>query len=105
MIWYDFLSRINSTDTIAIGAYNPGVNCGPPVSETKFDYLPGIANRKQHPAYPEPEVALIFKQNEFDDPNLEDIENSLKEALLQVNISINSFRFIHYKLCFVKCSL
>ena len=76
---------MNSTDTTAVGAYNPGVNCGPPVAETKFDYLPGIANRKEHASFPEPEVALIFKQNEFDEPNLEDIENSLKDALVQVS--------------------
>ena len=77
---------MNSTDNTAMGAYKPGINCGPPVSETKFDYLPGIANRRKSPSFPEPEVALIFKQNEFDDPNLEDIENSLKEALIQVSM-------------------
>eukprot|EP00795_Rhopilema_esculentum_P006793 gene6793-12366_t len=77
--------RINSSDqdATAVGSYNPGVHCGPPVYETPFDYLPGISKRKQHPLYPEPEVALIFKQNEFDEPNLVDIESGLKEAMIQ----------------------
>ena len=52
--------------------------------ETQFDHLEGISKRHQHPLFPEPEVALIFKKNEFDDPDLDAIESNLKEAVTQV---------------------
>ena len=82
-----FSLNLSNPEATAIGAYNPGVNCGPPVMDTPYDHLDGISKRKQHPYYPEPEVALIFKQNEFDDPNLDNIESGLKEAFVQVSLA------------------
>ena len=61
------------------------LTCGSPVNETGFDHLNGISKRKEHPPFPEPEVAFIFKKNEFDDPDLDVIEANLVEAVKQVS--------------------
>lgn len=35
------------------------LRCGAPVNFTEYDNLQGIANRKNHPIFPEPEVSVI----------------------------------------------
>ena len=41
------------------------------VNETTIDHLEGILERLNHPPYPEPDVALLFRKNEFDNVQAE----------------------------------
>lgn len=56
-------------------------HCGIPVNETVYDNLAGIANRKAHPIFEEPEVSLIFKKNEIEELDFKIIETNLQRSL------------------------
>jgi len=58
------------------------------VNETAVDHLEGISKRYQHPAYAEPEVALLFQKNEFDTVPMDVIEVNLIDAFKSVSIYI-----------------
>ena len=62
-------------------------HCGDPVNETIYDNLPGIAKRKTHPLFEEPEVSMIFKKNELDPLDLKAIEENLQSSLEEVHIT------------------
>ena len=62
----------------------PQLTCGPPVNETFYDHLEGIANREYHPSFVEEEVALIFKKSEMEEIDLGLIESNLKRAIEEV---------------------
>ena len=62
----------------------PQLTCGPPVNETFYDHLEGIANREYHPSFAEEEVALIFKKSEMEEIDLGLIESNLKRAIDEV---------------------
>eukprot|EP00794_Sanderia_malayensis_P015411 gene15411-16985_t len=76
-------NMLQSEETTALGPIKASLTCGTAVLQSPYDHLEGIAKRGQHPLFPEPEVALIFKKNEFDDPDLLSIEANLKEAVMQ----------------------
>ena len=59
-------------------------HCGDPVNETMYDNLLGIAKRKTHPLFEEPEVSMIFKKNELDQLDLKNIEENLQSSLEEV---------------------
>lgn len=59
----------------------PQLTCGPPVNETFYDHLEGIANREHHPTFIEEDVALIFKKSEMEEIDLGLIESNLKRAI------------------------
>ena len=63
-------------------------HCGEPVNETIYDNLNGIANRKAHPLFEEPEVSLIFKKNEIEEPDFKSIERNLQRSLEEVQFMI-----------------
>ena len=67
---------------------DPPLHCGDPVNETVYDYLEGIANRKFHPPFPEPEVAMIFKKSELEEVDLALIENNLMRTISEVRFRI-----------------
>ena len=55
------------------------------VEVTKYDFLEGIAKRKYHRSYPEPEVAMIFRKSDSDDAiDLWEVEHRLKVLLKEV---------------------
>lgn len=60
------------------------LTCGDPVNETAFDHLEGIADRFSHPPYAEPEVALLFRKNEFENVQMDVIEVNLLDAIKTV---------------------
>ena len=68
----------------------PQLTCGPPVNDTFYDHLEGIANREYHPTFVEPDVALIFKKNEVEDIDLGLIESNLRRAIEEVSLTLNS---------------
>jgi len=70
-----------ASDPSAVKFESAQLRCGDPVNETSIDHLDGIAARFNHPSYPEPEVALLFRKNEFDNVQLEVIEVNLIEAV------------------------
>ncbi len=93
-MFYCFRSNIvGGEESKAVGPVKETLSCGKPVLESPFDHLEGISGRRKHPLFPEPEVALIFKKNEFDDPDLLSIESSLRQAVLEVSAisSISQF--------------
>lgn len=63
----------------------PQLTCGSPVNETVYDHLEGIAQRHTHPPYAEPEVAMIFKKNEMEDIDLNEIEANLQRGIQEVS--------------------
>ena len=72
------------------------LTCGDPVNETTIDHLEGILDRLKHPPYPEPDVALLFRKNEFDNVQADVIEVNLLDAMQSV--SIISYILFHQKL-------
>lgn len=62
------------------------LHCGEPVNETMYDSLLGIAKRKTHPLLEEPQVSMIFKKNEVDQLDLNEIEKNLRSSLQEVYI-------------------
>ena len=61
------------------------LSCGDPVESTDYDFLEGIARRNEHPPYPEPEVAMIFKRSESDTAvDLFEVEMALRKAYQEV---------------------
>ena len=61
------------------------LSCGEPVESTDYDFLEGIARRYEHPSYPEPEVAMIFKRSESDTSvDLFEVELALRRAYQEV---------------------
>ena len=62
------------------------LSCGEPVEATVYDFLEGIARRDEHPPYPEPEVAMIFKRSESDTSvDLFEVEMALRRAYQEVS--------------------
>ena len=57
------------------------LTCGEPIPFTAVDHLDGIESRFYYPVYPEPEVALLFRKNEFDTVQMDVIERNLLEAM------------------------
>jgi len=57
------------------------LTCGEPVNETTIDHLEGILDRLKHPPFPEPDVALLFRKNEFDNVQADVIEVNLLDAI------------------------
>jgi len=57
------------------------LTCGEPVNETTIDHLEGILDRLKHPPFPEPDVALLFRKNEFDSVQTDVIEVNLLDAI------------------------
>ena len=53
-----------------------------------FDHLRGIANRKDHPPIPEPEVAMIFKKkgSKSSEVDMNDLERKLRKAKKEVSV-------------------
>ena len=68
------------------------LTCGEPVNETTIDHLEGILDRLKHPPYPEPDVALLFRKNEFDNVQADVIEVNLLDAIQ----SVSSILFVFY---------
>jgi hypothetical protein len=65
------------------------------VEVTKYDFLEGIAKRKYHRSYPEPEVAMIFRKSDSDDAiDLWEVEHRLKVLLKENSQSSNVFNQI-----------
>ena len=53
---------------------------------TVYDFLKGIARRSEHKAYPEPEVAMVFKKSQSDaSVDLFDVEVGLRKAYKEVS--------------------
>lgn len=62
------------------------LTCREHVNETAYDFLEGVAMRQRHKAYPEPEVAMIFKKEPTDNSiDLTEVESSLQKAIKQVS--------------------
>jgi len=60
--------------------------CKEHANETAYDFLEGVAMRRRHKAYPEPEVAMIFKKEPTDNSiDLTEVEASLQKAIKQVS--------------------
>jgi len=73
------------------GAQPSPLNCGEAVEFTVYDFLKGIARREEHKAYPEPEVAMIFKKTETDNSvDLFEVEMGLRKAYKEVNTFVPS---------------
>ena len=55
---------------------------------TQFDHLSGIANRKNHPNIPEPEVAMIFKKKDGRNAEVDmnELERRLRKSKKEVGI-------------------
>ena len=69
--------------------YATPLTCGEPVEFTVYDFLQGIARRKEHKPYPEPEVAMIFKKSDSDTAvDLVDVELALRKAYLEVRTEV-----------------
>ena len=66
------------------------LTCGDPVNKSLIDHLEGVARRFKHPVYKEPEVALLFQNNDLvsltENLKLETIEKNLLDAIKSVNI-------------------
>ena len=61
------------------------LTCGEPVEFTAYDFLMGVARRKELPMYSEPEVAMIFKSSPEDTTiDLIKVESALQKALYKV---------------------
>ena len=59
--------------------------CSDDTVKTPYDFLEGIAKRKYHRNYPEPEVAMIFRKSDSDDAiELVEVEHRLKTLLKEV---------------------
>ena len=70
------LTDVAETDDLA---------CKEHANETAYDFLEGVAMRRRHKAYPEPEVAMIFKKEPTDNSiDLTEVEVSLQKAIKQV---------------------
>ena len=75
-------SRIKSSSTTP---YATPLTCGDSVEFTVYDFLSGIARRKEHRPYPEPEVAMIFKKSDSDTAvDLVEVEMTLRKAYVEV---------------------
>ena len=79
------------------------MTCGEPVNETAIDHLEGIIERFSHPPYPEPDVALLFRKNEFDNVPVPVIEVNLLDAMKSVSKYLCTFTIcnIYYIMHFV----
>ena len=61
------------------------LTCGPPVESTVYDFLEGLARRKEHKHFPEPGVIKIFKKNPDDMAiNINEVEAMLKNLFIEV---------------------
>ena len=62
------------------------LDCGKAVNSTIYDNLRGIANRKNHPHIPEPEVAMIFRKkgNRNTEVDMNELEKRLRKAKKEV---------------------
>lgn len=57
------------------------------MNETAYDFLEGVAMRRRHKTYPEPEVAMIFKKEPTDNSiDLTEVESSLQKAIKQASL-------------------
>lgn len=75
-------SSLDQSNVIAMKRFQAAaLTCGEPVIETPIDHLEGIAERFSHPVSSEPEVALLFRKNEFDNVQTDVIEVNLIDAL------------------------
>ena len=55
---------------------------------TAYDFLEGIAKRRGHKPYPEPEVAMIFKTSDNEEAiDLTEVEQKLKKSIKEVSLS------------------
>ena len=71
------LTDVTNTETLT---------CKEHVNETAYDFLEGVAMRRRHKAYPEPEVAMIFKKEPTDNSiDLTEVESSLQKAIKLVS--------------------
>ena len=71
------------------------LTCGDPVRVTSYDFLEGIARREELAAYPEPEVAMIFKRTETDiSIDLFEVEMALRRSYLEVGHSTAIYMYI-----------
>lgn len=69
--------------------YATPLTCGEPVEFTVYDFLQGIARRKEHRPYPEPEVAMIFKKADSDTAvDLVEVELTLRKAYTETPESL-----------------
>uniref|UniRef100_A0A2M4BQI1 Putative calmodulin-binding protein n=1 Tax=Anopheles marajoara TaxID=58244 RepID=A0A2M4BQI1_9DIPT len=70
--------------TEATAAESEELDCGKPVNFTYYDDLIGIAQRYNHPAVPEPEVAYLFLKKKgyksFKNFNIDALERRLRKA-------------------------
>ena len=74
--------------------YATPLTCGEPVEFTVYDFLQGIARRKEHRPYPEPEVAMIFKKADSDTAvDLVEVELTLRKAYTEVRAGALSTLF------------
>lgn len=83
----DHLTVGKSTD-LAIKAISP-LSCHLPVVKTRYDHLLGIKKRKNHPMYPEPDVAIIFKPSARShlDVNMNEVELELLSIISSKSLS------------------
>jgi len=82
------LTEVAETDDLA---------CKDHANETVYDFLEGVAMRRRHKAYPEPEVAMIFKKEPTDNSiDLTEVEASLQKAIKQVKYSNILLATLHY---------
>ena len=67
------------------------LTCGKSVNTTLYDHLRGIAERKEHSQFPEPEVAMIFqkKGTHISDVDMNELEERLWKAKKQVGKNLN----------------
>ena len=62
------------------------LSCGEPVDFTMYDFLKGLAQRKQLPGRIEPEVALAFRSADSDNTvDMLEVEALLRSAIETVN--------------------
>ena len=65
------------------------LSCGEPVDFTMYDFLKGLAQRRQLPSRIEPEVALVFRASESDNTvDMLEVETFLRSAIDTVNIKL-----------------
>ena len=60
-----------------------------------YDNLDGIANRKAHPLFEEPEVLTIFKKNDIEGLDFNSLETNLRRSLKEVYIPLSTKYFYH----------
>ncbi|XP_041377562.1 uncharacterized protein LOC121389956 [Gigantopelta aegis] len=72
------------------------LTCGRSVNTTQYDHLRGVAERKEHSQFPEPEVAMIFqkKGTQISDVDMNELEERLWKAKKQKTKSIQLYNQI-----------